>query len=211
MRQLQLMLCVLGTVVTLLLSNSLSAAENGLVIPRIDAEPTLADFADMSPSSALARSMNKVENFTQREPDDGDPATQSTEVYIGYDQQQLHIIFLAFDARRPQFRQTLVHRRSDQRRGGLSSGPTLASNKGPRPRTRPFSFLQRSVPPFGPPPPVSGGARSRRSVPPFWLLASGLPRMSRSSRRRYDATRPLFRVSFGSSPRSPQSSDVRPL
>lgn len=74
------------------------AAEEGIYIPRIDGEPTLADFEGMEPSTALARSMSKVEGFIQREPDDGVPAQQETEVYIGYDQTHLYAIWLAFDS-----------------------------------------------------------------------------------------------------------------
>lgn len=81
MRKLWLMFCALGTVVTFLFSNSIFAAEGSLVMPLIEGEPTFADFAGMSPSSALARSMTKVENFVQRNPDDGDPASQRTDVY----------------------------------------------------------------------------------------------------------------------------------
>ncbi|MDD9958036.1 MAG: DUF5916 domain-containing protein [Gammaproteobacteria bacterium] len=72
-------------------------AEEGISIPRIDGEPTLADFAGMEPRTALARSMSKVEGFIQRDPDDGEPASQQTEVYIGYDQTNLYAIWLAFD------------------------------------------------------------------------------------------------------------------
>lgn len=110
MRKSQLMLCVVSTVVTFLLSLSAHAAETELIIPRIEAEPSFSDFAGMSPSSALARSMVKVENFIQREPDDGSPATQRTEVYMGYDQQRLHAIFLAFDTNPHQIRANLSSR-----------------------------------------------------------------------------------------------------
>ena len=75
------------------------AAENlNLTIPRIDGVPTLADFAGMQPNSALARSMSKAENFVQREPDVGEPSSQKTEAYIGYDDENLYTIFLAFDS-----------------------------------------------------------------------------------------------------------------
>ena len=42
------------------------SAEEGIYIPRIDGEPTLADFEGMEPLSELARSMSKVEGFIQR-------------------------------------------------------------------------------------------------------------------------------------------------
>ncbi|NKB33176.1 MAG: hypothetical protein GKR91_08765 [Pseudomonadales bacterium] len=73
------------------------AAEDGITIPRIEGEPTLADFEGMEPRTELARSMSKVEGFIQRDPDDGEPASQHTEVYIGYDQTNLYAIWLAFD------------------------------------------------------------------------------------------------------------------
>lgn len=98
MRVSRLMLCVFSTVVATLSPSLLFAAESGLSIPRIEAEPGFEDFAGMRPSSELARSMTKVENFIQREPYDGRPATQRTEVYIGYDQRRLYAVFLAFDS-----------------------------------------------------------------------------------------------------------------
>lgn len=104
------MLCLISTVVACLCSISLQAADTGLVIPRIDGEPSFADFAGMRPTSALARSMVKVTDFIQRTPDDGDAASQRTEVYIGYDQQQFHAIFLAFDSEPNQIRANLSSR-----------------------------------------------------------------------------------------------------
>lgn len=94
----------------ILCSGSAIAAEEGLSIPRISGEPGFDDFANMSPSSALARSMTRVDSFIQRLPDDGDPASQRTEVYIGYDQQDFHAIFLAFDSEPDQIRANLSSR-----------------------------------------------------------------------------------------------------
>lgn len=94
----RLILCAVSTMVAILSSASTLAAENGLTIPRIESEPTFADFANMRPSSELARSMVKVENFIQRLPYDGRPATQRTEVYLGYDQSEMHVLFMAFDS-----------------------------------------------------------------------------------------------------------------
>ncbi len=96
MRKSWLNLCLIGTVVALSFSKSLYAAE-GLIMPLIEGEPSFDDFQNMAPSSPLARSMAKVENFVQREPDPGQPSRQRTEVYIGYDREELHVIFLAFD------------------------------------------------------------------------------------------------------------------
>src|SRR5210317_1745145 len=90
--------------------SAFATAQVGIDVNRISAEPTFDDFESMSPSTALARSMTKVEDFTQRLPDDGDPASQRTEVYIGYDQEQLHAIFLAFDESPNQIRANLSSR-----------------------------------------------------------------------------------------------------
>lgn len=111
MRKSWLNLCVVSTVVPFLLfSKSLLAADSGLLMPLIQGEPSFADFQNMAPSTELARSMTKVENFIQREPDDGDPASQRTEVYIGYDQTELHVVFLAFDSDPDQIRANLSSR-----------------------------------------------------------------------------------------------------
>lgn len=110
MRKSWLNLCLIGTVVALSFSKSLYAADAGLVMPLIDAEPSFDDFQNMAPSSPLARSMAKVENFIQREPEPGDPSAQRTEVYIGYDQSELHVVFLAFDTDPDQIRANLSSR-----------------------------------------------------------------------------------------------------
>lgn len=110
MRKSWLNLCLLCTAVALLFSKSVSAAESGLVMPLIDGKPSFADFENMAPSSVLARSMAKVDSFVQREPEPGEPSAQRTEVYIGYDQVELHVIFLAFDTDPDQIRANLSSR-----------------------------------------------------------------------------------------------------
>ena len=83
----------------LLLSGAQTAfAQYDLIIPEVSGVPSLEDFTGMAPATPLARSMARVEEFIQREPDDGDPASQRTEVYIGYDRTELHVVFLAFDS-----------------------------------------------------------------------------------------------------------------
>ncbi|NKB32894.1 MAG: hypothetical protein GKR91_07330 [Pseudomonadales bacterium] len=106
----KILMCLLSTVVSSSISLSALAADSGLAIPVIEGQPTLADFSGMQPNSALARSMTRVENFVQREPDDGDPATQRTEVYVGYDQERLYAIFLAFDSDPDQIRANMSSR-----------------------------------------------------------------------------------------------------
>lgn len=94
------------------LANLAAAADSAvsISIPQIGQEPTLADFAGMSPSTALARQMTKIEGFVQREPIDGAAATQRTEVYVGYDQRNLYAVFLAFDSNPELIRANLASR-----------------------------------------------------------------------------------------------------
>lgn len=79
-------------------------------IPQISQAPELSDFAGMTPATAVARQMSKMENFVQREPTDGAPASQRTEVYIGYDERSLYAVFLAFDSDPSQIRANLASR-----------------------------------------------------------------------------------------------------
>ena len=39
-----------------------------------------------------------VEGFIQRQPKDGQPSTQRTVVYLGYDDKHLYLIFVCFDS-----------------------------------------------------------------------------------------------------------------
>ena len=69
-----------------------------LVIPRVDRPPALEDFLEMRPNREVDGRLAKVTDFIQREPSDGEPAMQRTEVYLGYDDKNLYVIFLAFDS-----------------------------------------------------------------------------------------------------------------
>jgi hypothetical protein len=73
-------------------------SSESIIIPRLESEPALSDFAGMQASSALARQMLKVDAFVQREPVDNAAPSQRTEVYLGYDRRTLYAIFLAFDS-----------------------------------------------------------------------------------------------------------------
>jgi len=69
-----------------------------LTIPRVSETPVLEDFQEMEPSPKWRGKLAKVNNFIQRLPSDGQPATQKTEVYLGYDERNFYCIFVAFDA-----------------------------------------------------------------------------------------------------------------
>src|SRR5215469_4448214 len=72
-------------------------APPSLTIPRLERGPVLDDFLTMKPAGEIARQMAKVTGFTQRNPHDGEPVTEPTEAYLGYDQKNLYVVFVCFD------------------------------------------------------------------------------------------------------------------
>ena len=81
-----------------------------VVIPRVDRPPTLEDFTDMKPVNGMGEKLRRVSEFVQRDPKDGEPATQRTEVYLGYDDKNLYAVFLAFDTDPKQIRARMSRR-----------------------------------------------------------------------------------------------------
>jgi Domain of unknown function (DUF5916)/Carbohydrate family 9 binding domain-like len=51
----------------------------------------------MRPEGAAAYRMLKVTGFVQRDPHDGQPASQRTEAYLGYDDKNFYAVFVCFD------------------------------------------------------------------------------------------------------------------
>lgn len=68
-----------------------------LVIPRLAHGPTLEDFLSMKPDGSAALAMARISDLVQREPHDGEPVTQPTEVYLGYDEKNLYAVFVCHD------------------------------------------------------------------------------------------------------------------
>src|SRR5207248_3120712 len=54
-------------------------------------------FEGMSPTASSAKQMVRVDRFIQRNPKDGDRVSQKTEAYLGYDQTDIYVVFVAFD------------------------------------------------------------------------------------------------------------------
>jgi hypothetical protein len=65
-------------------------------IARVTAAPRLEDFADMVPRGNSAQ-LAKVTDFIQQQPSDGKPATQRTDVYLGYDSTNLYLVWVCWD------------------------------------------------------------------------------------------------------------------
>ncbi len=51
----------------------------------------------MAPHGEMAEEMVKVSGFMQRNPHDGQPVSEPTNAYLGYDQKNLYIVFVCFD------------------------------------------------------------------------------------------------------------------
>ncbi len=89
---------LLGALLLCAAGPGLARADRPLVeIPRIDTAPRLEDFLDMAPPAEIAASLARVGGFIQQTPEDGQPATQHTDVYFGYDDDAIYFVFVAFD------------------------------------------------------------------------------------------------------------------
>jgi hypothetical protein len=69
-----------------------------LDIPRLTRAPRFEEFLGMRPPADLAAEMSMVTGFVQRQPSDGRPASERTEVYLGYDDLNLYAVFVCFDS-----------------------------------------------------------------------------------------------------------------
>ena len=91
----------LAVLVSLLMFPSVSPAQDVpppvLTIPRLNSPPPLEGFLEMEVPADLAGRMARVSDFVQRIPRDGEPATQGTEVYVGYDDLNFYAVFRCFD------------------------------------------------------------------------------------------------------------------
>jgi hypothetical protein len=81
-----------------------------LTIPKLGAPPRLEDFLDMQPTEDAAHGMVKVDRFVQRSPDDGQPERMKTVAYLGYTDDALHVVYLAFDPTPSEIRAHLIRR-----------------------------------------------------------------------------------------------------
>lgn len=80
-----------------ILSAPLAPARPALEVPKLVAPPVFEDFLDPGrPGPSLAR-MAHTSGFLQRDPSDGQPASQDTDVYLGYDQDHFYAVFVAHD------------------------------------------------------------------------------------------------------------------
>jgi hypothetical protein len=81
-----------------------------LTIPKLAAPPRFEDFLDMRATEDMAHGMVKVDRFVQRWPDDGQPERMKTVAYLGYTDDALHVVYLAFDPKPSEIRAHLIRR-----------------------------------------------------------------------------------------------------
>ena len=66
-------------------------------VPLIAEGLHLADFAGMQPRPELKDKLQEIGGFTQAVPNDGQPATQKTEVWLGYTKSAIYFVFICHD------------------------------------------------------------------------------------------------------------------
>ena len=64
----------------------------------------------MKPSPAWQGKMARIDKFIELTPSDGEPVSQRTEAYLGYDSKNLYAIFICFDSQPKRIRAHLARR-----------------------------------------------------------------------------------------------------
>ncbi len=83
---------------------------SAITIPRLNRAPVLEDFVSMEPNGEVNGQMGAVEGFVQQNPRDGQPSSQRTVVYFGYDQKNLYVVFVCFDSEPQKIRARMTPR-----------------------------------------------------------------------------------------------------
>ncbi|MBI3651412.1 MAG: carbohydrate binding family 9 domain-containing protein [Acidobacteria bacterium] len=89
---------------------SVPATPNAVTIPHLSSAPKFAQFVGMNDDQIATTGMAKVEGFVQERPKDGEPASQKTEAFLGYDDKNLYIAFLCFDSEPDKVRARMTRR-----------------------------------------------------------------------------------------------------
>jgi hypothetical protein len=87
-----------------------TAQRSQAVIPLIDQALHLSDFPNMAPRQELRSKLVSVSDFIQRAPEDGDPATEKTEVWMAHTTAMLYFVFICHDSHPSLIRDHLARR-----------------------------------------------------------------------------------------------------
>ncbi len=79
-------------------------------VPLLTAPLRLSDFSAMEPRPGLKEQLVKVSGFIQNAPNDGEPGTQKTEVWIAHTKSTLYFVFICHDDRPSAIRSHLSRR-----------------------------------------------------------------------------------------------------
>lgn len=104
-----LVVCSAGTLLARSTEPAVKPTRN-ISIPRLAAAPKIDDFLSMKPSPAFEGRMAKISDLIQRQPTDGVPASEKTDVYLGYDDKNLYAVIVAFDSEPKNIRGRLARR-----------------------------------------------------------------------------------------------------
>ncbi|MGB7266279.1 MAG: carbohydrate binding family 9 domain-containing protein, partial [Terracidiphilus sp.] len=66
-------------------------------VPFIDQALHLSDFPNMAPRADLRSRLSRVSDFIQNAPNDGEPATEKTEVWMAHTKSTLYFVFICYD------------------------------------------------------------------------------------------------------------------
>ena len=83
---------------------------SNVTVPLIDQGLSLADFAGMQPRPGLREKLTVITGFLQNKPNDGEPATEKTEVWMARTKAALYVVFVCYDRRPAGIRGHLARR-----------------------------------------------------------------------------------------------------
>jgi hypothetical protein len=92
------------------LTTAVAKSDAHVILKRVSAAPSLADFEGMKAVGKIAQQMVHVEGFVARVPVDDVPASEPTQVFMGYDSTTLYAVFLCFDSQPKHMRARLPNR-----------------------------------------------------------------------------------------------------
>ncbi len=78
-------------------SQATAPRSTGVHVPLIDQDLRLNDFANMEPRPDLRARLSEVSNFIQNAPNDGQPATEKTEVWMAHTRTTIYFVFICHD------------------------------------------------------------------------------------------------------------------
>lgn len=83
---------------------------NETTVPLIEHALHLSDFPNMAPAAELRNQLTVVSDFIQTIPEDGNAATEATEVWIAYTKTTLYFVFICHDSHPELIREHLARR-----------------------------------------------------------------------------------------------------